>query len=102
MSKNELKVMNYPMVERMARTMDQSAKQLEDCLGEMNKVIATLEQGGLRGDAGAAFSEAIRGPLNTSLKRLQNKFDKLNEGLRKAKKDMEDADKASARGHRTG
>lgn len=102
MSKNDIKKMNYPMVERMARTMDQSAKCLENCLGEMNKVISTLEQGGLRGDAGAAFSESVRGPLNASLKRLQDKFDELNKDLCKAKKDMEDADKASARGHRTG
>jgi len=101
MSKNDVKKMNYPMVERMARTMDQSAKTLEECLGEMNKVIATLEQGGLRGDAGAAFSQGVRGSLNPSLKRLQAKFNELNKDLRDAKRDMEEADKTSARAHRS-
>jgi len=95
-------VVNYPMLERMARTMDQSAKRLEGCLGEMNKVISTLEQGGLRGDAGAAFSQSIRGSLNPSLKRLQEKFEELNKDVLKAKKDMVGADKASAQAHRTG
>ncbi|MCA9945036.1 MAG: WXG100 family type VII secretion target [Ardenticatenaceae bacterium] len=101
MSKNDIKKMNYPMVERMARTMDQSAKRLENCLGDMNKVISTLEQGGLRGDAGAAFSESVRGPLNASLKRLQNKFNELNKDLRKAEQDMKQADKTAARAHRS-
>ncbi|MCB9005800.1 MAG: WXG100 family type VII secretion target [Ardenticatenaceae bacterium] len=101
MSKNDIKKMNYPMVERMARTMEQSAKQLESCLGEMNKVISTLEQGGLRGDAGAAFSQAVRGSLNPSLKRLQNKFEELNKDLRNAEQDMKRADKTAARAHRS-
>ena len=101
MSKNDIKKMNYPMVERMARTMDQSAKLLEDCLGEMNKVIATLEQGGLRGDAGAAFFQAVRGSLSPGLKRLQDKFEELNNDLRKAEQDMKQADKTAARAHRS-
>lgn len=101
MGKNSTKIMKYPMVDRMARTMKQSSKRLDACLSDMNKVIATLEQGGLRGDAGAAFSQAVRGSLNPSLKRLRAKFDELDKDLRKAKQDMITADKTAARAHRS-
>ena len=94
-------VVNYPMLVQMARTMGQSAKRLESCLGEMNKVVATLEQGGLRGDAGAAFSQAVRGSLNPSLKRLQDKFEELNGDINKNIEIMKEKDRLSAQGHRS-
>lgn len=101
MARNDIKKMNYPMVERMMRTMDDGAKRLESSIGEMNKVATTLDQGGLRGDAGAAFVQAIRGSLIPSMQRLQEKFKEQQGDLLVAMNAMKEADQTAARANRT-
>ncbi len=101
MAKKNIK-MNYPMVERMAQTMKRSDKTLERCIDEMNKIISTLEQGGLRGDAGAAFAQTMRQSLIPSIQRLRAKSEEENKDLQKNIEIMKAADRKSARGHRTG
>lgn len=101
MSGNDQIVMNYPMVSAMAHAMGEGSKQLEASIGEMNKVVSLLEDGGLRGDAGEAFTEAIRATLVPSMQRLQEKFEELQKDLYAARFDMMKADKQSAQGHRS-
>lgn len=98
--KGEHIVMNYPMVAAMAKTMGESSKQVETSIGEMNKVVSMLRDGGLRGDAGEAFSEAVSTVLVPAMKRLQARFDELQKDLNGAMSDMKTADKQSAQGHR--
>lgn len=89
-------VMNYPMMAAMATTMSESSKQVETSIGEMNKVVSMLRDGGLRGDAGESFSEAIGTVLVPAMKRLQAKFDELQKDINKAVEHMKGADKQSA------
>jgi len=74
MGKNDIIKMDYPMARAMARTMGQGAKQLEASINEMNKVVALLQNGGLRGEAGEAFVDGIRGALIPNMQRLQQKY----------------------------
>lgn len=97
MGKNDIIKMDYPMARAMARTMGQGAKQLEASINEMNKVVALLQNGGLRGEAGEAFVDGIRGALIPNMQRLQQKYAEMQRDILINVKLKQLADRTAAR-----
>ena len=89
--------MNYPKMRKMSRTCRQGVDTMEDTLKEMSAIANALDEGALLGRGGQAFSHAIKGPLNKSLRKLIAKFKELDKDLNLAVKDMKEADTESAR-----
>jgi WXG100 family type VII secretion target len=77
MGKNDIIKMDYPQARAMAASMGKGAKQLEMSIGEMNKAVALLKNGGLRGEAGEAFVDSMRGSLIPAMQRLQEEYAKM-------------------------
>lgn len=76
--------MDYAEVEEMAQIMRQGVQQLEETDTVMAGVAAKLKDGGLVGDAGEEFQEAISGKLAPSIRRMQDKFTEIANDLMKA------------------
>ncbi|HEY3061496.1 MAG TPA: WXG100 family type VII secretion target [Chloroflexota bacterium] len=91
MAQEEIK-MDYPLVEEMGSTFQQGQQQLQETLKEAQNLAGTLENGALLGQAGSAFSDAIRTKLAPSIQRLSQKFEKLQVDLRVAEAAMRQAE----------
>jgi WXG100 family type VII secretion target len=89
--------MDYPLVEEMGKTFNQGQQQLQETLKEAQNIAGTLENGALLGQAGSAFSDAIRNKLTPSIQRLSQQFEKLQVDLRIASAAMHQAE-AEAKG----
>jgi len=76
--------------------MKQGAKQLEASINEMNRIVALLQNGGLRGDAGEAFVDGMRSALIPQMQRLQQKYLEMDLDISKNVALMEGAMKKSA------
>ena len=74
MAGNDIIKLNYIQARAMATAMKKGAKQLEASINEMNKIMGLLQGGGLRGEAGEAFIDGMRGALIPSMQRLQQKY----------------------------
>jgi WXG100 family type VII secretion target len=81
MGKNDIIKMDYPLARAMATSMGKGAKQLEAGIGEMNKAMALLKNGGLRGEAGEAFADSMRGSLIPAMQRLQEKYAEMQRDI---------------------
>lgn len=86
----------YELAEDMAKSFQKGAEALEETGQEMQNVASTLEGGALRGRAGEAFVEAIRGKLAPSLARLREKFLELDADVRAAIELMRGEDEKAA------
>ncbi len=89
--------MDYGQMEEMAQAFAQGAQQLESTISEMNSIAQTLENGGLIGDAGDAFTDGIRSTLIPAIQRLMDKFTELQGDVMGAMQDMQEADQDSSR-----
>ncbi|MCA9935276.1 MAG: WXG100 family type VII secretion target [Ardenticatenaceae bacterium] len=89
--------MNYGQMEEMAQAFAQGAQQLETTISEMNTLAQMMENGGLMGDAGDSFTDAIRSALIPSIQRLMDKFTELQGDILGAMQDMQQADQDSSR-----
>ncbi len=89
--------MNYGQMEEMAQAFAQGAQQLESTISEMNNIAQMLENGGLIGEAGDAFTDALRSALIPAINRLMDKFTELQGDVLGAMQDMQQADQDSSR-----
>lgn len=89
--------MDYGQMEEMAQAFSQGAQTLEALTAEVNQIASMLENGGLRGEAGDAFSEALRNVLNPAVQRLHDKFLELQGDIMGALDDMRSADQDTTR-----
>jgi WXG100 family type VII secretion target len=80
---DEIKV-DYPLMEEMKRTFAQGREQLQDTTSELKNIAEKLEGGALLGDAGEAFSQAVRGTLMTQVQKLSAKFEELEADIQSA------------------
>jgi WXG100 family type VII secretion target len=69
--------MNYGSMEQMAKSFHQAHEQLEQTIGEMDKVVKMMEGGALVGDGGQAFMEALNHKLKKRLQVLKEKMREL-------------------------
>lgn len=87
--------LDYGLANDMAKIFREGGNQLRETLKEMSTVAATLEEGALQGVGGAAFVEAIKTNLTTSLDKLAQKFDEMDGDIQKAIQYMKEADERS-------
>jgi WXG100 family type VII secretion target len=84
--------MEYPLMEEMKRTFQQGREQLQDTASELKGIADKLEGGALLGDAGAAFSDAVRSTLMMSVQKLSDKFEELEGDIQYAVDQMRQAE----------
>ena len=87
--------MDYGLMDDMARTFNESAQTLEDVQKQVGSIAQELQDGGLLGQAGAAFVDALSTRLVPALARLQDKLTELRQDIVAAKQDMVDADRTT-------
>ena len=69
--------MNYDSMNNMENAFKQAASQIQDSINQMNQVAQTLEGGALLGQAGSAFSDAIKSKLVPNMKTISDGMSKL-------------------------
>lgn len=84
--------MDYPLMEEMKRTFQGGREQLQDTMNELKSIADKMEQGALLGQAGSAFSDAIRGALMGAVAKLSDKFEELEGDLQHAVDQMHQAE----------
>lgn len=90
--------MDYDALEDMARTFRASAQQLDETIMVMTGISAQMEDGGLIGDTGTEFVDAIRGKFTPSVQRMRDKMQELEKDLMNAVAIMRDGvDTAASR-----
>lgn len=85
--------MNYAMVQEMSQKCTQTAQLLADTMREINQIAEQLDSGVLVGRAGEALSGGLRGKLNPSINRLQDKFREISQDLMGALSDLQSSDR---------
>ncbi len=94
MSHDKIKL-NYDQAEKMAKTFQQGAQQLQQTMQEMQNIAQMLEEGALLGRGGRAFVEALRSKLCPSIGKLSDKFNELEGDVHAAIAFMRQADAES-------
>jgi len=84
--------MDYPLMEEMKRTFQAGREQLSDTVSALVAIADKMEQGALRGQAGDAFVDAVRGPLLGAVVKLSDKFEELEGDLQHAVDQMHQAE----------
>ena len=69
--------MNYGSMENMAKAFHQSHDQLQETVGQMEKIAKMLEDGALLGVAGDALRDSVRSKLMKRLKILSAKMKEM-------------------------
>jgi len=69
--------MDYEAMERMKAEFAKSSEELDRVRDEAMKIAMILEDGGLKGVAGDAFVDGIRGTLYRKISELLEKFEEL-------------------------
>ena len=90
--------MDFNMMDEMGQAFVDGAQALESVLGGVKNIAAMLDDDGLLGQAGEAFSSACTGPLSQSVTSLKRKLEELEDDVRMAVAEMMDAD-LTAMGH---
>ncbi|MDZ4669889.1 MAG: WXG100 family type VII secretion target [Phototrophicales bacterium] len=85
--------MNYAMVQEMSQKCTQTAQLLQDTMREINQIAEQLDSGVLVGRAGEALTSGLRGRLNPSINRLQDKFREISQDLMGALNDLQSSDR---------
>lgn len=89
--------MNFEVMERSAATHKQAAATIQDMIGEVKMIVDLLENDGLVGRAGSAFSAGLRGSLIKAMTQLGDKYSELEADILGAMQDMQQADSDSTR-----
>jgi WXG100 family type VII secretion target len=87
--------MDYGLMDEMARGFDESTQTLEAVQKQVSSIAQELQDGGLLGQAGEAFVDALSTRLAPAIARLEEKFTELRQDIVAAKQDMADADSTS-------
>lgn len=89
--------MDFDKMQAMAKQFDNAAKQLEETQSQMKKVAKSLEDGGLKGQAGVAFSDAINSKLLPAVQRLNEKLVEMATDIRQNEAKVREAVGAAAK-----
>lgn len=89
--------MDFEKMQNMAKQFDNAAKQLEQTKSQMKKVAQSMEDGGLKGQAGVAFSDAIKGKLLPAVDKLHAKMTEMAKDIRKNEQEVRKAVGAAAK-----
>ena len=84
--------MDYALMDDMARVFGEGAQTLESVGKQVGSIAQELQDGGLLGQAGEAFVDALSTRLAPAIARLQDKLTELKQDIVAAKQDMADAD----------
>jgi len=84
-------------MDKMASTFQQAAQQLQETQQAMSKIAGQMGDGGLQGDGGAMFVDAINNKLNKRLKVLEAKMKELQKDIKSAQQANREAE-GQARG----
>ena len=87
--------MDYDLMDDMARVFGESAETLESVAKQVGSIAQELQDGGLLGQAGEAFVDALTSRLAPAIVRLQDKLVELKQDVTGAAQDMMDADRTS-------
>jgi WXG100 family type VII secretion target len=87
--------MNFDKMEELARAFRDGSKTMEDINNQIGQIAGILEEGGLLGQTGSAFSNALRQDLMKNVKRIEDKLAEMEKDLRAAMQDMQSADKTA-------
>jgi WXG100 family type VII secretion target len=87
----EIKV-DYQLMAEMKQTFQAGQEQLTDTLNELKGIADKLDEGALLGQAGSAFSDAVRGALMGSVQKLADKFEELQGDVQFAVDRMREAE----------
>lgn len=74
----------YQELETMISILQDSARQLESSITNLNTIAGNLEQGALIGNTGDALARAVRQDLNAAINRLKLKLDEDAKDLRQS------------------
>lgn len=88
--------MDYDLMEDMNRCFRTCSGQMEDTIRTLQTLATQLEDGALLGQAGDAFSNALRARLTPGVNRLRDKFDELAGDIYGALVDLRDGDSTAA------
>ena len=76
--------MNYESMETMANAFFKAAGQLDDTMGDMNKVAQMMEGGALVGQGGSQFQDAILSILVPAMNTMRDKLNEMGEDIKAA------------------
>lgn len=88
--------MDYELMAEMKEAFQRGAEDLDDSLHQVGNLAEMLESGGLIGEGGEAFSDALRGVLSNKIKMIRDKFEELARDIQHAVESMQDADSTSS------
>lgn len=89
---NEIIKMDYELMAEMKDEFQRGAEDLDDTLQQMLKIADMLEEGGLIGQGGDAFADALRSVLQSKIVTLRDKFEELGRDIQAAVNSMQDAE----------
>lgn len=84
--------MDYPSMEDMANAFRDGAQTLEDVSKRLENMAGRAEGGAFLGKGGDAFQNALRARLVVRIKKLQGKFEELQQDVWGALVDLRDGD----------
>jgi len=76
--------MNYESMDTMADQFFKAAEQLDDTMGDMQKVAQMMEGGALHGNTGSAFVDAIQSQLVPAMNIMRDKLSEMGEDIKAA------------------
>jgi len=88
--------MDYEMMEDMAKVFKNGSEQLAETGRAMENLAGIMEGGGLLGEGGDRFADALRSRLGPRLRKLHDKFAELSQDVMGALVDLRDGDKEAA------
>ena len=76
--------MKYSSMEKMAKQFAAANKQIEESMRAMKKIVKMLNEGGLQGDGGTEFENAINSKLLPRMKNLSQKMAEMDKDIKQA------------------
>ena len=76
--------MNYDSMDRMAKAFHNAHQQISTTMREMENIAKSMEGGALVGDAGKAFTDAIRSKLIKRMKVIEEKMQEMEKDIKAA------------------
>ena len=76
--------MKYSSMEKMAKQFAAANKQIEESMRAMKKIVKMLNEGGLQGDGGQEFENAINSKLLPRMKNLSQKMAEMDKDIQQA------------------
>jgi uncharacterized protein YukE len=73
---DEIKL-DYPLMDEMKKTFAEGRGTLDEVMQALGGIADRMEEGALLGDAGEAFSNAVRGTLVDQVQKIWDKFEQL-------------------------